>query len=138
MTTNAGLFLFLAAAAIGWFTFASIAVWVTTPSRERQARDRMALLKSLAENPGENAREVLAWLREEEDQKREQKELQDRRGWIVGGLVVVAVGAGLGVMGLAVGAGAAWSLSVMLFLVGAVLTGAGMMMGRRQPRTRQP
>jgi hypothetical protein len=51
------LFLFLAGAVIAVFAFASIVVLVTTPARERQARDRMALLKTLAENPSEQARE---------------------------------------------------------------------------------
>ena len=55
MSVNQSLFLFLAAAVTGMFGFLSVVVYVSTPSKERQARDRMALLKTLAEQPGENA-----------------------------------------------------------------------------------
>ena len=69
MTFNAAMFLFLAAAVVAVFAFCSIVVWVTTPSRERQARDRIALLKAVAENPGENARLVLELLRAEDERR---------------------------------------------------------------------
>ena len=74
MPTNAALFLFLAAAVIAVFAFSSIVVWVSTPARERQARDRLALLKTLAEHPGEHARQVLDLLREEDEAPARKKE----------------------------------------------------------------
>ena len=52
------LVVFLAAAVVAVFAFLSVVVWVTTPSHERQVRDRLALLKSLVEHPSENATQV--------------------------------------------------------------------------------
>src|SRR5262245_6168092 len=74
MPVNAAMFLFLAAGAVALFAFCSIVVWVSTPSRERQVRDRLALLKTLAEQPGENARQVLEFLRAEDEKRIERKE----------------------------------------------------------------
>ena len=66
MPLNAAMFLFLAATVVAVFAFLSIAVWVTAPAQERRARERMQLLKSVAEQPGENASRVLDMLREED------------------------------------------------------------------------
>jgi hypothetical protein len=63
---TAALFLFLAAAVVAVFAFASIVVWVSGPARERQERDRLALLKTLAENPSPQAGDVLDWIRDQE------------------------------------------------------------------------
>ena len=78
MPVNAALFLFLAAAVVAVFAFCSIVVWVSTPARERQARDRLALLKTLAEHPGENARQILEWLRTEDEKRTERKEREEK------------------------------------------------------------
>jgi hypothetical protein len=132
MPTTAALFLFLAAAIVAVFAFASIVVWVTTPARERQTRDRLALLKTLAENPGEQARQVLDLLREEDSKRAERREREERHGWIVGGLIVISVGLGLGIM-LAIldNRGGAWSVALIPFLIGCVILGAGLLRSRR-------
>ena len=125
MPTNAALFLFLAAAVIAVFAFSSIVVWVSTPARERQARDRLALLKTLAEHPGEHARQVLDLLREEDEARARKKEREEQRGWIVGGLIVIAVGVGLGVMLVILGDRGDWTVALIPFLIGCVLLGVG-------------
>ena len=123
MPTNAALFLFLAAAVIAVFAFSSIVAWVSTPARERQARDRLALLKTLAEHPGEHARHVLDFLRDEARARK--KEREEQRGWIAGGLIVIAVGVGLGVMLVILGDRGDWTVALIPFLIGCVLLGVG-------------
>jgi hypothetical protein len=134
MEYGTALFLFLAAAVVATFAFCSIVVWVSTPARERQARDRIALLKTLAENPSDTAREVLALLREEEGKRAARRQAEEKRGYVVGGLVVMAVGVGLGVMLLALGNdGGVWSVGLIPFLIGCVLLGAGLFSNRQAP-----
>lgn len=123
MPTNAALFLFLATAVIAVFAFSSIVAWVSTPARERQARDRLALLKTLAEHPGEHARQVLDFLRDEARARK--KEREEQRGWIAGGLIVIAVGVGLGVMLVILGDRGDWTVALIPFLIGCVLLGVG-------------
>ena len=123
---GAAMFLFLAAAVVAVFAFCSIVVWVTVPARERQARDRLALLKALAENPGENAQKVLDWLREEDARRVEKKERDERRSWFSGGLITMAAGVGLGAMLITLGHGDAWSVALIPFLIGCVLLGLGL------------
>ena len=125
MPTNAALFLLLAAAVIAVFAFSSIVAWVSTPARERQARDRLALLKTLAEHPGEHARQVLDFLREEGEARARKKEREEQRGWIAGGLIVIAVGVGLGVMLVILGDRGDWTVALIPFLIGCVLLGVG-------------
>ncbi len=130
MPTNAAMFLFLAAAVVAVFAFSSIVAWVSTPAQERQARDRLALLKTLAEHPVEQAKQVLDFLREEDEVRAGKKAREERRGWIVGGLMVIAVGVGLGVMLVALGHGGVWSVALIPFLIGCVLLGTGLLTNR--------
>lgn len=95
---NAALFLFLAAVTIAVFAFLSIAVWVQAQTSDRKTRDRLALLKALAENSGENAQRVLGYLREEDERRALRRQLEERHGFRVGGLVCVACGIGLWVL----------------------------------------
>ena len=126
MQINTTLFLFLGAAVISVFAFCSFVIWVTAPAAERRNRDRLALLKTLAENPGENTRQVIEILHEEDELRRERREREERRGWIVGGLVVMAVGVGLGTMLAVLGKGGEWSVGMIPFLIGCVIFGAGL------------
>lgn len=126
MPVNAAMFLFLAATVVAVFAFLSIAVWVTGPSHERIARERLALLRTVAENQNENAREVLEMLRREDAMRAARKAREERRGWILGGLIVIAVGVGLGIMMIALEGGRTWSLAAIPFLVGCVLLGVGL------------
>ena len=130
MATNAALFLFLAAAVLAVFAFASIVVWVNGPARERLARDRMALLKTLAESPSAQAREVLDYLREEDRKRTQKKEREERRGWVLGGLILLAVGIALAVMAVGLGDPKAASVGIIPFLIGCVLLGMAAFLAR--------
>lgn len=126
MPVNAAMFLFLAAAVVAVFAFLSIAVWVTGPSHERLARERFALLRTVAENQNENAKEVLEMLRREDERRAERKAREERQGWILGGLIVIAVAVGLGIMLVMLEGGKTWSLATIPLLVGCVLLGVGL------------
>lgn len=126
MPVNAAMFLFLAAAVVAVFAFLSIAVWVSGPTRERLARERLMLLRTIAENQNENAKEVLEMLRREDAMRAARKAREERQGWISGGLIVMAIGVGLGILLVTREGGSAWSLAVIPVLVGCVLVGVGL------------
>jgi Flp pilus assembly protein TadB len=113
MGDKAALFLFLAAASVAGFVFLSIAVWVNSQVSERKARDRYSLLKALTENPSENAQRVLAYLREDEESRRARKREEDRKGYLMAGLICMAVGIGLGVLHAKL-----FGIALMLVLIG--------------------
>jgi len=94
-------------------------VGVRTVARA-QARERLALLQALAQNPGENALRVLEFLREEDARRAANRARQDRRGWIAGGLIMMAVGAGLGGMLLEIGDRGDWAVGLIPFMIGCV------------------
>lgn len=131
MTSNASLFLFLVFAVLSGFAFLSLFVWVNTPSKERVARDRLNLLKTVAEQPGENARQVLEYLRAEEDRRIQRKEREEQKAYVVGGLTVLATGIGMAVMFVMLSGGYAWTVSVMVILIGLVLVGVGLLPRRK-------
>jgi hypothetical protein len=125
---HAATFLFLAAGAAGLFAFLSIAGWVRTRAQERKDRDRFALLKAIAEQPGESAQRVLDLLREDEERERARKEREERKGYLVGGLTCLAAGVGLSVMLLALSTKpGTWTVGLIPLLVGVVLTGMSLL-----------
>lgn len=100
MNDDMGQFLFLAAGAVGLFAYLSVAHWVNARTEDRRDRDRMVLLRRLAEQAPDGARSVLDHLREEEARAREKerkKELQTRRNGMQAGAVMIAVGIGLSI-----------------------------------------
>ena len=118
MPVNAALFLFLAAMVVSVFAFLSIATWVTAPSKERQARDRFALLKTLAEQPGEHAARILDILQKEDQTRAAKRALDERRSWTDGGIILIAVGVGLAGMLLVLVGSRVWSVGLIPLLVG--------------------
>lgn len=134
MPVNAAMFLFLAAVVVAVFAFLSIAVWVTTPAQERKERQRLELLKTLAEQPGENAALVLDMLREEDRKREQRRREEERRGYLLGGLITGAVGIGLSTLLKFTRSGAEWSAGLMFILIGCVLCGAGIAMRRGSAR----
>jgi hypothetical protein len=118
MTKDAALFLFLAATAVAVFAFLSIAVWVS----QRKTHDRFALLKALAEQPGDSAQQVLHMLREQEERQALRMEQAELRGYLVGGWCSVA--AGIGMMFLLAKSGF-WSMGLLPLLVGIALVLSG-------------
>jgi len=115
------VFLFLAAASVALFAFLSIAAFAGTQAQERKERDRFALLKSLAEQPTESAQKVIDLLREQEEQARLKKEREEHRGFLLGGLVLMAVGTGLSIMLLALTRGGTWTVGLIPLLIGVVV-----------------
>jgi hypothetical protein len=128
------MFVFLAAGAVGLFAFLSIAAWAGSQAGERKARDRFALLKALAEVPGENAERVLALLREQEEREGVRREREERKGYLVGGLILIAVGLALGVMlgMVAGGKSGTWTVGLIPGLIGVVLTGVAVFSAPRR------
>lgn len=126
MPVNAAMFLFLAATVVAVFAFLSIAVWVTGPTHERLARERLALLRTVAESQNENARMVLEMLRREDEMRAARKAREKREGWILSGLIVIATGVGLGMMMIALEGGRTWSIAAIPLLIGCVLLGVGL------------
>lgn len=118
MPVNAALFLFLAAIVVSVFALLSVAVWVTAPSRERQARDRFALLKTLAEQPGENAVRILDILQKEDQARAAKKARDERRSWTDSGIILIAIGLGLAGMLLIHGDRGDWSVGLIPLLLG--------------------
>jgi hypothetical protein len=129
------MFLFLAATVISVFAFVSIAVWVGTQSQERKTRDRLALLKTLAEHPSESALRVLEMMREEETRAAERKDREERRGFLAGGFVCIATGVGLSLMMMTLSPKeGAWTVGLMISLIGLALVPFGLSGARRAER----
>lgn len=126
MPVNAAIFFFLAAIVVAVFAFLSIVVWVSAPSKERQARDRFALLKTLAEQPGENAARVLDLLQKEDKSRAAKRERDERRSWIDSGVILIAIGLGLTGMLMALGSRYDWSVGLIPLLIGIALTLIGL------------
>lgn len=138
MAHSAALFLFLAAAVISVFAFVSIAVWVGTQSQDRKTRDRLALLKTLAEHPSESAMRVLEMMREEEARAAERKDREERRGFLAGGLVCIATGVGLSLMMVTLSPKeGVWTIGLMVSLIGVALVPFGLSGGLRAGRSRK-
>ena len=118
-----GQFLFLAAGAVGLFTYLSVAHWVDAQSAERQARERFAVLRKIAEQPSDSAKLVLDLLREEEARAREierKKEGKSRRDGMQAGTIMMALGLGLGIM-FAIVSRRNWVVGIVPILVGLVI-----------------
>jgi hypothetical protein len=121
MPVNAAFFLFLAAIVVSVFAFLSLVAWVTAPSKERLARDRFALLKTLAELPGENAARVLDILQQDDQASKAKAARNERRSWVDGGIILIAVGVALTVMLIAHGGSGVWSVGLIPLLLGVAM-----------------
>jgi len=126
MGNHFGEFLFLAAGAVGLFAFLSSAAWMGMQAGYRRERDRYALLKALAEQPGESAARVLDMLRADEERRAQRKVEEERRGFLIGGLTCIAAGVGLMIMMLAMAKGGTWTVGLIPFLIGVVLVPFGL------------
>jgi hypothetical protein len=124
---SVAVFFFLAAASIAFFAFLIAAHWIDTRAAERQVRDRLALLRKIADQPPESARLMADLLREDEARtaKRERARAREaRRENIQGGMVVVAVGVGLAIMLAAVEPSEqVWTVGFIPVLIGLVSIG---------------
>lgn len=93
-----GLFLFLSVLMVCVFSFISIAVWTEARRKEREAYYKAESLRRVAEMPGDGAKYVVEMMREDErihEAKSFANEIKKLEGMKIGGLVNIAVGAGL-------------------------------------------
>jgi len=122
-----GRFLFLAAGAVSLFTFLSIAHWVNIQAVERQARERFALLKKIAEQPTDSAKLVLDLLREDEAKERtatERKTVTTRRDSLQTGAILIALGVAVALaFAIASDRPRLWALGLIPISVGMVVAG---------------
>ena len=119
-----GQFLFLAAGSIGLFTFLSVAHWVDASTAERQARERLALLKRVAEGPTESATLVLDLLKAESawaHEREHRQEWQTRRKDMLIGSIIVAFGLGLSLTLAIAATRRAWAMGIIPVLIGLVV-----------------
>lgn len=127
MPMSTPLLPFLAVIVVSAFVFLTTATWATTHSRERLARERMALLKTLAEQPGENAARILDVLQKGDQARAAKRAIEERRNWTDRGIILVAFGVGVaGMLGVFVGSGV-WSVCLLPFLVGLAMILIGLL-----------
>jgi hypothetical protein len=84
-------------------------------------RDRFALLKTLAELPGENAARVLDILQKEDLERIAKRGRDERRGWVEGGIILIAIGLGLAGMLMVPGDSGDWSVGLIPLLLGTAM-----------------
>jgi hypothetical protein len=114
-----GMFFFLAVGAVALFTFVAVAHWSDARKQERIEMYRTELLKKMAEQQGDGARQVFALLRQED----RRKEAEKRHGMLLGGMITCAVGVALMALLFSLNPPDvhAWTVGLFPFLVGVVL-----------------
>ena len=114
------IFLFPLVIIVVVFTFTGVIHWVDSNRKEREAFYRADTLKRLSDAPGDGAKAAFDLLREQDRLKR----INAREGMKVGGLVTVAVGAGLCIflrMVAGGGTGSPWLVGLIPGFVGVAL-----------------
>jgi Flp pilus assembly protein TadB len=99
------VFLFPLVIIVVVFAFTGVVHWVDSQRKEREAFYRADTLKRFADAPGDGAKQAFDLLREQDRQRR----IKAREGIKLGGLITVAVGAGLCIFLHAVAGGASGS-----------------------------
>lgn len=121
---EAAKFLFIGTAAVAFFTFLTVSHWISTRAAERRDRERMALLRKVAEQSAEKAALMRELLREEDlrvQGRERQRILRARRDGLQGGAILLAIGVGLAVFLAAVAPDEpVWTLSIMIILIGVI------------------
>ncbi len=119
------LFTFVVTGTMTLFVFLGLSQWVRARTAERQGRDRAALLRTIAEQPGESADRVIELLREEavrDEMKRRRRARNQRLDELKGGALVIATGVGLAIFLKAIVSDKpVWTVGIMLILMGLVL-----------------
>jgi len=121
------MFLFFAAGAIGLFAYLSVVHWVNARAKEGQARDRLALLRRLADQSPDSAQLVIEQLRREEAIAREYERREARkarRNGMQTGVILIAVGIGFAAAFAVMSQGRrepVWVLGLLPALVGVVI-----------------
>lgn len=99
------------------FTFISVKVWADQRRREREAFYHSEVLKKLSESTGDQARQVIEMMREEE----RTKDRQSREGGRLAGWIVTGVGIGLCAMFAIMVPGEVWGIGLIPLFVGLAL-----------------
>ncbi len=102
---------------IAIFTFVTVAAWAEQRRREREAFYRSEVLKKLAESTGEQARQVIEMMREQE----RNQERQRREGGRLAGVITTGVGLGTSVMFAVLVPGGVWGIGLIPLGVGLAL-----------------
>jgi Flp pilus assembly protein TadB len=125
---EAAKYLLVASAAIALFTFLTVSHWISTRSNERRDRDRLALIRKMAELPPPAAETMRQALREEDARQREraaQRAARQRRDGIQAGVTLIATGVGLSLfLYLLVPQEYVWAVGIMIIFIG-IATGGG-------------
>jgi hypothetical protein len=128
-----------AALFIGVFGFLAVGAWAGARASERKAQARYALLTKLSEQPTESAKLVVEFLRDDERKHAFRKAQEARRGGLLAGAVLIAVGVGLGLFLWAIEpVKPVWMIGVMIVLMGAVFLGFALFNKPHENGTRQP
>jgi uncharacterized protein DUF6249 len=117
-------YLFVATAAVAFFTFLTISTWIETRAAERTARERLSLLKKVVDQPAPVAELIRDLLREEDaraQQVAREKKRETRQEGLKGGVVVVGTGVGLSVFLYSIIPDKPiWTVGVLVMLIGVV------------------
>jgi Domain of unknown function (DUF6249) len=115
---------------ISVFTFVTVAAWAEQRRREREAFYRSEVLKKLAESTGEQARQVIEMIREQE---RNDERKRRERGKLAG-LIVTGVGLGTSAMLSLLAPGGVWGIGLILLFIGLALLLYHYVLASRPPR----
>lgn len=89
------IFCFLSVGAVALFGFLAVAAWAGSRQQERESYYRNDMLKKLAESDTQSAAATIAYLQEKERAQEARREAKKREGYMLGGLINIAIGAGL-------------------------------------------
>lgn len=113
-----GLWLFLSVGAVALFVvFLPLVTWSENRRKEREAYYKADALRRLAESPAEAARAALEIMRQED----RQRQIKQREGIKLGGMVNVGVGVGLGLMLYTLGAKEATFVGAIPGMIGVAM-----------------
>jgi hypothetical protein len=76
----------------------------------RAARERIALLKALPEQPGENAAQILDVLHKRDPTRAKARAIEERRNWTDRGIILTAFGVGVAEMPGVIAGSGVWSV----------------------------
>ncbi|HZU10526.1 MAG TPA: hypothetical protein VFA02_11550 [Pseudacidobacterium sp.] len=94
-TPEVFIFIFLSVGAISMFGFMAVASWAGARQQERESYYKNDMLKKLADSSSSGAAATLEYLREQERIALARRAQKKHEGYIVGGMINLAVGVAL-------------------------------------------
>lgn len=132
---SASVAIFVGAVIVALISFRGFVQWARTQSQERQARERYALLRQLADQPSESVRIVLDRLRQDDaltEARLREKRREARREHLRAGVILVATGAGLALMLASLTAEVdLWTVGLIPGFIGLAIVGFELASGSR-------